>query len=278
MSRRHPRDADFVEMGIGLPLTQQVNENNPVYQPPPNPQFNQGVVVTNEVTESDINEPKYKIIFENLSLALTQLTASQVWIDTRLEKAKEDHYYSQNQLDALVGKREARLNAAMQYEIAREWYYDWNPITRRATAKLFLQAQELKTPTELFRKLVDLNQVQPWASILSYSHGAFDLPINPATQDMRTSFYYEEEYPWVGYLVTSWWPTYGNTERYDLLRKNAFKNAIGTRNIAVPLKKDAEKTSDWFEKNANTFYFTGAAILGIAAVGASASLVSAVKK
>ncbi len=199
--------------------------------------------------------------------------AEASWIGIIIQKAKLENFFSQQEVDAF-DTATRKLNAAMKYEIEREWYWDWHKETRVYTAGLFLQSQNRPSRIKMYRLLL-ANDVEPWMSILAFSHNSFSAPLDPNSSDIRADFYYNEEYPWAGYLITQWFLVYGDTGRFDQLRKDSFARRIShiSPNAAVALKK-AEET---YDDNKGKIVFAGTAALGIAAVFAVASLATALK-
>jgi hypothetical protein len=114
------------------------------------------------------------------------------------------------------------------------------------------------------------------------------VPLPPKGDDTRTDFYYETEYPFAGFIIESWWPQYGSDEsRHSLADRTVFQARIshlipnvklGADKIEKAAEKGADDLSKWWEKNSTNLYVVGVAVLGIGALGASASLVNAIKK
>ncbi len=232
---------------------------NVVYQsPPPIP-----VVINDNNNNNHVNQ-------QNL------------WVTERLQKAVRWNWITQASVNMLKTDQE-RETLAISYEIQQEWYHDWNVVTRKFTARAFLMANGNPTRKTFYARLKETT-IEPYPSILAFSHGGksfFNRAVDPDSHDLRVNFYYDEEYPWAGYLIQTWWPQYGNTERYDIIRKNEFKARILHDEITDAgqiVREGGYDIKKKVEDSSGMFLLIGGSILAIAAVGSSAALVSAIKK
>lgn len=170
------------------------------------------------------------------------------------------------------------------FELEYEWYKDWSPWTIIYAARQFKQSHPM-TNLQFYDKLL-ADDSEPWMSINGWI-GSSVSPVDPRSGDIKAGYYYDIEYPLVGYLVQVWFPIYGNNPQRYGSRVTDFKARIehGPPNpfrIKDRVVKNVEDTVQKIEENVSEnkgYLIAGSvAILGIAALYPIASIVSDVKR
>ena len=163
---------------------------------------------------------------------------------------------------------EERRQLAIQFEIKKEWYWDWNEQqTRRWAADYFLDYWKL-TRRQIHQLLLE-NDAEPWMSINAFN-GLGTKVIDPTTRDSRVDYLYDLTYPWAGYLIQFWFPKYGDNWNRFGQRVVDFKfrishiipdPVIGTQHIVTEAekiiketKKDIVRFADKIEDGAKIVY------------------------
>lgn len=134
-----------------------------------------------------------------------------LWIESTFARALQWNNLTQTQINA-AQTQEERKQLAIDYEIRKEWYWDWSEqYTRQWAADQFLKKWQL-TRQQIFQ-LLKADNAEPWMSINAFM-GPLQEAISPSAQDSRVDMFYNHTYPWAGYLYESWWPRYGNNRDY----------------------------------------------------------------
>lgn len=144
-----------------------------------------------------------------------------VWIGLTLQRALDWNNVTQAQIDNCNTTEERRL-LAIDYEIKKEWYWDWSVTnTRQWAADSFLKHWNL-TRVQIYNNLIK-DKFEPWMSINAFM-GKGERVIHPNDPDMRVDELYNHTYPWAGFLVSTWWPRYGSN--FDIIRRDSFRLRI----------------------------------------------------
>lgn len=200
-----------------------------------------------------------------------RMVFNEPWVEIEITKAVSDNVLSQATVDAM--KPEDVKNAAMEYCVTHEWYWDWPIPVRQMTAVKWLESHK-QTRVAFYNHLLD-NKIEPYMSINAFMGNQY-VAVNPSSGDSRTDYLYDFEYPWAGY-VWDWWNRYGNNkERFGTIRVDslALRFSHITPNLAVKLE---QKSNEW-EETKPYVYGSAAAIMGVAIMIGGAQLITAIKK
>lgn len=181
----------------------------------------------------------------------------KLWIDATFARALQWENLTQAQINAAHTQEERKL-LAIDYEIRKEWYWDWSEeYTRQWAADQFLKKWQL-TRQQIFQ-LLKADNAEPWMSINAFM-GPLQEAISPSAQDSRVDMFYSHTYPWAGYLYETWWPRYGNDKsRYGTIRVDSFALRIShliphPANTTLRVKEQIAKGVDEFVQDVKEEY------------------------
>lgn len=190
------------------------------------------------------------------------------WIYLTLQRAIEDGVLDPNYL---MGYNYLQLrNTAMNYAVENIWWEDWPTGARQQAAVDFLEKYD-QPRKEFYTKLKSAS-FEPYSSIAAWV-GDVGFP-DPSTRDSNVDYLYEFQYPFIGYLYENVFTTFTTTQLVSKFGARGAGMTFKFSHTLPTLPQVKTGVGDIFEEM-KPFLIGGLIIVGI---GASASLVSAVRK